>query len=137
MFSKNHPQMILRGKLDSLQAQVILTQCELGNPALVSALQGILEFLREMQRCEALDESFTPDTILGMSFEELRAASHALPMTPPDVSLGRNYALLNRLRTAVRETELAAVAAFGTERPDLTQALNRLSSAVHILMSRA
>ena len=41
---------------------------------------------------------------------------------------------LNRLRTQIRETELAAAAAFGRDREDILRALNRLSSLVYILM---
>ncbi len=48
--------------------------------------------------------------------------------------------MLNRLRTAVRETELAAVEAFLEDgrctRSDLVEELNRMSSALHIMMCR-
>ena len=48
---------------------------------------------------------------------------------------------LNLVRTQVRETELAAVEAFfdptkGPEREDILTALNRLSSAVYVMMCR-
>ena len=49
-------------------------------------------------------------------------------------------ALLNQLRTDVRETEVAAASAFHTgakyTRGDIIEELNRMSSAVHILMCR-
>ena len=54
--------------------------------------------------------------------------------------MGKGFALLNSLRTAVRETEAVAVEAFREgarfTRGDLIEALNRMSSAVHILMCR-
>jgi len=147
LVSKSHPRIHFRGKLDSLQAQVVLVQCDLetagADPALLAALQEILELLRALMRAEVLDQSLAWETLFGLSFDELRAQSHdpqtyfsVRAMTPPDAALGRTYALLNMLRTAVRETECAAVAAFETERADITLALNRLSSAVYVLMCR-
>ena len=41
--------------------------------------------------------------------------------------------VLNKLRTLIRSTELAAIAAHPT-RQDLIEALNRMSSAMYILM---
>ena len=145
---KSHPRILFRGKLDSLGAQVVLIQCELeaakAPPALGTDLQEIVEVLRELSRAEVLDQPFARERLLGLSWAELREQSHApesyfgvRAMTPPDAVLGRTYALLNVLRAAVRETELAAVVAFDTDRPDLVLALNRLSSAVYILMCKA
>ena len=49
-------------------------------------------------------------------------------------AMGRDYALLNQLRAAVRETEVAAVEAFWENnqcgRRDIVEELNRLSSAM-------
>ncbi len=54
--------------------------------------------------------------------------------------MGKNYAILNVLRTQVREAEVLAAAAFhepdGFRRTDIIEALNRLSSALHIMMCR-
>ena len=144
---KSHPRILFRGKLDSLQAQVVLIQCDLeaagADPVLLADLQEVLELLRALMRSEVLDEPLVWDTLFGLCFDELHAQSHnpqayfsVRAMTPPDAALGRTYALLNVLRTTVREAELAAVTAFGTERPDLRLALNRLSSAVYVLMCR-
>ena len=59
----------------------------------------------------------------------------------PQHTDGEEILLLNRLRCLARQAELAAVKAFTdengkTDRADLLQALNRLSSAVYILMIR-
>ena len=52
--------------------------------------------------------------------------------------MGSTYAWLNKLRASVRETEVAAVSAFKDkrrmERKDIVEELNRLSSALHIMM---
>ena len=55
------------------------------------------------------------------------------------MSHGRDAAALNLLRTKVRETEVSAARIyidcyFQVIRPDIMQALNRLSSAVYVLM---
>jgi len=144
---KNHPRIMLRGKLDSLQAQVVLTQCELTDKALIENLQDILDCLRELMRCEVLGQPFMGASLFGQSYAELHEQSHnpqkyfaVQAMHLPDYRHGRDYALLNSLRTAIREAELSAVEAFETEdgvsRTDIVQALNRLSSAVYVLMCR-
>lgn len=56
-----------------------------------------------------------------------------------EASHGRDAALLNLLRTKVRETETVAAQVFITRsfevlRPDILQALNRLSSTVYVMM---
>ena len=52
-------------------------------------------------------------------------------MQLPDYTMGRDYALLNQLRAAVRETEVAATEAFRVgnkyTRKDIIEELNRLS----------
>ena len=59
-------------------------------------------------------------------------------MQLPDYTIDRDYALLNQLRAAVRETEVAATEAFRVgnkyTRKDIIEELNRLSSAIHIMM---
>ena len=59
-------------------------------------------------------------------------------MLLPDYSMGKHYAMLNQLRTQIRETEVAANQAFRDgrkcTRPDIVEELNRLSSALHIMM---
>ena len=145
---KDHPRIRFRGKLDSLQALVVLDQsyiAESGRQKLVDDLGDILGVLREMMRCDVLDEAFRNDKILGLTHDELRERSHdpkkffgIQQMLLPDYSMGRDYALLNQLRAAVRETEVAATEAFRVgnryTRSDIIEELNRLSSAIHIMM---
>ena len=54
--------------------------------------------------------------------------------------MGAVCVALNSLRTFVRETELAAVTAFMRDnemtRPDIVEALNRLSSCVYIIFCK-
>lgn len=146
---KNHPRILFRGKLDSLQALFVLTQAELhargSNQKLIDDLGGMLAILREMMRCDVLDEPFTNEHILGLTHAELRERSHdpmkffhIRQMLLPDYTMGLDYAGLNRLRTAIREAEVTASEAFHEgkrcTRSDIIEELNRLSSAVHIMM---
>ena len=149
LVSKSHPRIAFRGKLDSLQAKVVLMQAvmheEKASAKLIGDLDGILALLREMMRCDVLGEPFVNDRIIGLSHAELRERSHdpmkffnIKQMLLPSYSMGKHYAMLNDLRTAVRETEVAAEYAFRDgrkcTRTDLIESLNRLSSAVHIMM---
>lgn len=146
---KSHPRIAFRGKLDSLQALVTLDQAILhekaGNEKVIADLDDILRVLREIMRCDVLDEPLHIDKIIGLTSAELRERSHAPMkffhvkyMRLPDYKMGVAYALLNQLRTAVREAEVVAVEAFKNgrsyERQDILEVLNRLSSAMHIMM---
>lgn len=135
---KTHPRIAFRGKLDTLQAQVILLSLE--EPGLKASLAEILEFLRRMLRCEVLGESFPFGTLFGLPEEQLRKISQlpqkylGTPHFMPGPGDGAAIARLNVLRTQVREAELLAAAAFPASREDILRGLNRLSSAVYILM---
>ena len=146
---KNHPRIAFRGKLDSLQALIVLDQAILSEKAgygkVIADLDDILGVLREIMRCDALNEPLRVEKIIGFTSAELRERSHAPMkffhvkyMRLPDYKMGVAYALLNQLRAAVREAEVTAVNAFknGTnyERQDILEIFNRLSSAVHIMM---
>ena len=151
LVNKNDDRILFRGKLDSLEALFVLDQtifAEMGeSQELLGDLEDILISIREMMRCDVLDEPFQMDTIIGLTHAELREQSHdpqrffgVKAMVLPDYTMGRDFALLNQLRTDVRETEVAAASAFHTgakyTRGDIIEELNRMSSAVHILMCR-
>ncbi len=148
---KNHPRIVFRGKLDSLQALVVLDQVLItesgGSASLISDLGNILGILRQIMRCDVLDEEFRNERTIGLSHEELRERSHdpmkfykIKQMTLPDFAMGKHYALLNQLRTEIRECEVAATEAFHESgkymRLDIIEELNRLSSALHIMMCK-
>jgi ethanolamine utilization cobalamin adenosyltransferase len=148
---KDHRRILFRGKLDSLEALFVLNQTILfemgGTDKLLADLSDILGGLREMMRCDVLNEPFRKEFLIGLTHQELREHSHnpmkyykVEQMVLPDYTLGKAYALLNQLRAAVRETECAAVQAFfdgrSYEREDITTELNRMSSAMHIMMCK-
>jgi ethanolamine utilization cobalamin adenosyltransferase len=76
-----------------------------------------------------------------MSGDEIRERSHhperyfGLGHIRPHYSMGAIAAGLNTLRTRVREAELSACRAYEKmDRADIIKVLNRLSSAVYILV---
>ncbi len=142
---KTHPRIAFRGKLDSLEAELLL--CGQDFPHLEKDLGEVLELARRIIRCDVLEEPLPDGKLCGLAEEELRKRSHfpqdfyGQPHFMPNVRDTREVLRLNRLRCAVREAEISAAAAFVTPegsvtRPDILRAMNRMSSMVYILMIR-
>ena len=140
---KNHPRIQFRGKMDTLEAELILTQ--LADEALVTPVGETLALARRIIRCDVLEEPLKQETLCGLTEAEQRKRSHfpqdyyGQPHFMPAAADGPVIARLNRARCAAREAELAAVTAFSDRegsptRPDILQALNRMSSMLYILM---
>lgn len=146
---KNHPRILFRGKLDSLEALIMQTQITVldkGYKNIAEDLEDVMTFVQTLLGCEVKDEPMPDISLLGMNSERLRYASHHLTEvfgiqhSVPDYTMGAVCVALNSLRTFVRETELAAVTAFMRDnemtRPDIVEALNRLSSCVYIIFCK-
>ncbi len=135
---KTHPRIAFRGKLDTLESELIL--CQLALPSLHKQLGELLELAREIIRCDVLERTLGEWDLLGLAPADLRRRSqipqeyYGIPHFMPSAEDGEIIAKLNHLRTQVRETELSAAAAFPEGRTDIIQALNRMSSAVYLLM---
>ena len=140
---KTHPRIRFRGKMDTLEAELILCQLVPGAPE--GALGEILDLSRKILRCDVLDEPLIWDTLCGLSEQEQRTHSHmpqdyyGQPHFMPQASDGSVIAGLNRARCFAREAELAAVEAFSDRegnllREDIPKALNRMSSMLYLLM---
>ena len=140
---KTHPVIAFRGKLDRLQSELILAQLEI--PEEAKRLGEILDLSRRLIRCDVMEEPLNPERLCGLTEQELRQRSHfpqevyGKPHFMPQASDGILIARLNRLRCLVRESELAAAAAFTdcegrATRPDILQAMNRMSSMLYIMM---
>ena len=143
LVEKSHPRIVFRGKLDTLEAELIL--CQLTVESLAPQIGEILALARRILRCEVLQEPLAEEKLCGLTEEEQRKRSHfpqdyyGQPHFMPEWEDGMAIARLNRARCAAREAELAAVAAFVTrdgqvQRPDILKALNRMSSMLYILM---
>ena len=151
MADKTHPRVELRGRLDSLCALVVELQIlgeQQGVSSLVEELEEVGTKLYDVLSCEASGRTCDDLFLWGMSGDEIRERSHhperyfGIGHIRPHYSMGIVAAMLNALRTQVREAELSACRAFTeapgaegekTERTDIIKVLNRLSSAVYIL----
>lgn len=142
--AKNDPRLAFRAVLDSTIALTVWLQIELAEPW-QPWLTDIRSRLGNIMRADALEEPLAAQSIAG--FSERAAASFvpsaaALPGSrSPGAGgrHGRDVALLNLLRGKVREAEVTAAQVFITpqfavQRADILQALNRLSSAVYVMM---
>ena len=143
LVGKDHPRIVFRGKMDTLEAELIL--CQLAAPELEKAVGEVLQLARQLIRCDVLEEPVKEIVLCGLTEAEQRKRSHfpqeyyGQPHFMPAAADGMVIARLNRARCAAREAELAAVAAFqdregNPTRPDILKALNRMSSMLYILM---
>ncbi len=148
---KNHPRIILRGKIDTFQAKVLDVQIvaeELRKPNMVNMLQEINDYARKILVAELLEEELDDDiTLLGLNEHELRYVSQhpsqyfGIGHIAPSYKMGKLAVELNLLRAMSREVEIAAINAFvetqsgmdKIKRKDILRALNRLSSALYIM----
>jgi len=100
---------------------------------------------------EVTERAIAPPTLWGMTADQIRDATHhtrelyGVPFMYPDVRQGPVVAKLSLARAIAREAEVAALLAFppagglstaAPGRPDLTHALNRISSALYLLAVR-
>ena len=150
LISKRDPRIAFRGRLDSLMASMISAQVEVyeaGYGRISTDIGELLDLTRLILAAEVKDEPLTGITFQGMDSEKIRYDSQhpeevfGIMHPIPCAKAGRTGATLNRLRTEVREVELAAMEAFCDSRgnllrPDIIEALNRLSSCCYILMLR-
>ncbi|MDK2799559.1 MAG: ethanolamine utilization cobalamin adenosyltransferase [Clostridiales bacterium] len=146
---KDHPRIILRGKLDSFQSEILTFQIladAKGEKRLVEELEDVLIYIREILRAEVLNEDLNKREVIGLNEEQLREMSHhpkkyfGIGHILPNYEMGEIMIGLNSLRSSVREVEIAAVTAFKkeceVERLGIIRALNRLSSCIYIIMCK-
>lgn len=155
LVSKNDPRLLFRGKLDSVIAHAVLTQIQLTQassealapimPQLSRYMADVRSALGNVLKAEATGETMAAVALGNLSTETIHKISHQ-PLKylghdhlVPDEKQGIQVALLNLLRAQIREAELYAAQIYITrdfrvKRPDIMQALNRLSSAVYVLM---
>ncbi|NLC31726.1 MAG: hypothetical protein GX781_00300 [Clostridiales bacterium] len=148
---KSHPRIALRGKLDSLEADVILAQITVqtaGGHRFEAPLEEVLALIRRVLAADVTGKPLGDWTLGDMTAGQIRDASHHPEQfgfrghVLPSASQGMIGAVFNRLRTQARETELAVIAAFcqgdkSCSRQDLLLAMNRLSSYFYVLQLQA
>ena len=150
LVEKTHPRIALRGQLDELQAQILLTQrlaLQEEQAAAAADLGQSLDFVRRLLRCEVLGEPVPEAPLGGLTAAQLREHSHhperyyGVSHFMPAATDGALLLQVNLLRTLSRRAELSACRAFCSPeappaREDLLRALNRLSSFYWILIIR-
>ena len=145
---KTAPRFFFRGKMDTLHAQFLLAvaQAQRFNlPDLADYLTSLAAYCREITSAEYNQRQVAPLQLAGLTEAQIRERTHW-----PERTLGLSHVVpgpgdhelllqLNLLRCQTRETELVTASVFSgpdgqPTRPDLMQALNRLSSAVYYLV---
>lgn len=150
LVAKDHPRIVFRGKLDRFLADLLLVERQFrdaGDTASAEALATIVEQVRDLIQADARDERPRQRLFLGHDEQEIRNLSHypqkyfGVGHLEPAVGMSASALGLNRLRTLVRDLEIAAVKAFpdgsSEANPDMVQILNRLSSALYVQMLKA
>ena len=142
---KNHPRIRFRGMIDLLEAEILLTgsmAVREQQTALTADLREVLQFVRQLIPCDVLGKAVGEFRLCGLDAAQLRERSHFpqkyynQPHFMPSDEDSPLLLQLNRLRTTVRQTELAAYDAFHGSREDILLALNRLSSLIWIFIIR-
>ena len=144
LVKKTHPRIRFRGKIDSLEAELLLCIAE-ATEETQRQLGEILSFTRELIRCDVLDAPVEQQKLCGLTMEELRSRSHrpqdfyGQPHFMPSFNDGKLLLQINRARCMAREAELTAVEAFSDRegaptRLDILQAMNRISSMLYLIM---
>ena len=145
---KDHPRIAFRGWIDLLEAEILLAQqaaAEEGYRTRTEELEEVLSFVRRNMRFDVLDEPVGEVRLCGYTPEQLREYSHypekhfGQPHFLVHYSDGPALLAVNKVRTVVRRTELAAYGAFrdadgNVAREDIILGLNRLSSLLWIMM---
>ena len=78
---KTHPRIFFRGKLDTLEAELML--CQLAAAHLVTPLGELLDLARMLIRCDVLEEPVPEGKLCGLTEAEIRKRSH-VPRTIMD-----------------------------------------------------
>ena len=146
MVYKTHPRILLRGKLDTLESDILLVMVGCDD-AWRALLQDALQLVRNVLAADVKDAPLPPWKLGGMDAEEVHRGSHhpeAFGLSGhllPAPEQGLLAAQLNRLRAVCREAELAGIAAWQDgallRHEDCILALNRLSSYFYLLQLRA
>lgn len=149
LVNKNTPRIVFRGKIDSFLSKWLILEKELNdtkNSKLVEDLNSITNFIKKIQIAEILNKELEEVTVLGDSLDRIKEISH----NPKkyfnqqhmfDISIKNSYLVLrlNELRSMSRELELSGVEALlnfsnQVNYSGILKALNRLSSAIYVMM---
>lgn len=147
LVNKTDPVIALRGQLDLFTCELVEVQTHLriGEDKLLSHLEEIGKLVRDIMVAEVTKKPLVFTGLMGLTPDQLREYSHypekyfGIKHSLPDYRNGQTVARLNLLRAKIREVELYANRVFTDTngqciRNDIIIALNRLSSALYILV---
>ena len=149
---KTHPRILLRGKLDTCISYCVVVQCAMNKqPEILKCFMAdIRSYLGQILQSEVTSQplpelnlgEFDSTVIHQWSHNPLMHLGHDHML--PDANYGTLVAELNYLRAQIRELELTAITTFldpsmqltsnGVSREDIIAGLNRLSSAVYVVI---
>lgn len=150
LVSKTHPRIKLRGQLDLLYSKFIILNHELKctkNSKLYIDLKSISTFINTILLSEIIETPLDNILILNETLDKIKELSHN-----PKKYFGVEHLFnidgdydyivlkLNELRSFSRVVEISAIEAFKNEqnkREDILTALNRLSSAIYVMMLKS
>ena len=145
LVNKNHPRILFRGKVDSFLGKWLVLEKEFlesKNTKLIKDLQSITTYIKKIQLAEMLNKELEEIIVLGESLDKIKEISH----NPKkyfnenhmfDISIKNSYLVLrlNELRGVSRELELSGIDTLLEDKKlDILTALNRLSSAIYVMM---
>ncbi len=143
---KGDIQIKFRGEIDDTLAFVLWLQKKSENETAKIWLNAIHSILRNIMSASCRHSILQPFEIAGLSADTIHSYSHK-PLQHlgydhiiPSVDLSEETLKINMLRTKIRAMEVTAyniycdVETDECSRPDLLYTLNRLSSAVYVLM---
>jgi ethanolamine utilization cobalamin adenosyltransferase len=148
LVNKDHKRIKFRGEIDLLMSEIMKVQVrahQLELKGLTDDLEDVCKLIRQMSRCEVLEEPLGHYLILGLSQKEIRDMSHNPKkyfnhehLFNVTFEIGEVPVLLNFLRASIRKVEVACYEAFkqadgNISRGDLMEGYNRLSSVMYII----
>lgn len=147
---KDDPRIEFRGKLDSAIASSALCAALFfsdGDPEFSEYVNEVTKWLMEVMRADFAGEAPKLQSVMGLDMDVLHEMSHNPQKYfrkghfVPKPESGVALAYLNLLRTHIRECERAYIRANadlnkGEVFEKISLALNRLSSAVYVLMCK-
>ena len=75
---KTNPRIVLRGRLDSLNAQIILMQCESQNQNFINDIEEFRQVILKLMYIEVTGENFGELNLWGLNENEIHERSHIL-----------------------------------------------------------
>lgn len=150
LISKNSKLIVLRGKIETFLAEVLLTGKEIeltsNNDKLIRDIETIIKFIQNIMVAEKLDKILENQTFFdSKSIKDIKEIienpkeyfkkGHLL-----EISLSSDLTIhkLNRLRFLARELEIQAIDYFVEDykvsRKDLLEAFNILSDVIYVII---